>query len=631
MFYKKNVDYATLIWEYFQYQIGSRQTSAKRREQIPYPKFTKVIIHYFLSKHNSLPKRQVAFIHIIKYDSAMGNLKFVSKGKEFQEYGMSIPNLIMNDEIRNSAHYMTYLAMSTNTESPKETKGKGKGGKGNKKKATKEQARIEQAKEEPVVDDQDGMEQARGEKAKVQVPDSAVPNPSSSLTLSSAEYGNMFINENLYVSINDILKDISEPEIQSMVDVDHADVIEESIQANVFNEVKNQLPKLLPQVVSDFVKPRMESTVRDGPQKNPINLFKSSSSSTSIDSFTKYELKNMLYDKMQKSGSFNEHEKHLDLYNALIGSIHIDEAIAKGEIDLTKVLKNIIHDDKDEDPPAEDTVPKVAMGADETMKFEDDVVNVEEQPQDDVALKQDNSIWFKLGNKERKYASSLTKTKAARYELVGIEEIIPRLWSSVKEAYDKNVELGTHYWGPKLQLFYRSRNNATSRHEVFSRLKILSVIRISVDKQFGETDFSRLHPNEIKDMFLLYVQHKIHNLTDDDIVDLMIALRMFTRSIVIKRRVEDVQLRVESYLKKLNITMPQKTFDDISYKEPYTTVYEPKGVVYLNKSNRKRLMRADELYMFSDKTLKSVRDTLHEMLQNFVLGYNHAIPKRAWT
>ncbi|GJT04557.1 hypothetical protein Tco_0839019 [Tanacetum coccineum] len=127
--------------------------------------------------------------------------------------------------------------------------------------------------------------------------------------------------------------------------------------------------------------------------------------------------------------------------------------------------------------------------------------------------------YLKTGNKERKYASSLTKTKAAR-----------------------------------------SRNAATSRHEVFSRLKFFSVIRITVDKQFGygylkeiiirranqkeftfrEADFSRLHLKDIEDMFLLYVQHKLHNLTGDGIVDLMISLRMFTRSIIIKRRVEDV-------------------------------------------------------------------------------------------
>ncbi|GJU44846.1 hypothetical protein Tco_1202112 [Tanacetum coccineum] len=111
--------------------IDSRHTSAKRKEQMPYPRFTKVIINHFLTKHNTLPKRQTSFIHTIKYDSVLRNMKFMSKGEEHQKYGMSIPDSIMNDAIRRSKPYLTYLTMSTNTEVPKVGKGKGKGkGKG---------------------------------------------------------------------------------------------------------------------------------------------------------------------------------------------------------------------------------------------------------------------------------------------------------------------------------------------------------------------------------------------------------------------------------------------------------------------------------------------------------------------
>ncbi|GJU20187.1 hypothetical protein Tco_1153529 [Tanacetum coccineum] len=42
-------------------------------------------------------------------------------------------------------------------------------------------------------------------------------------------------------------------------------------------------------------------------------------------------------------------------------------------------------------------------------------------------------------------------------------------------------------------------------------------------------------------------------------------------------------------------------------------------------------MRADELYKFCDGTLKSVRDTLHERVQNFRLGYNKGMPRWKWT
>nr|GEX14596.1 hypothetical protein [Tanacetum cinerariifolium] len=67
-------------------------------------------------------------------------------------------------------------------------------------------------------------------------------------------------------------------------------------------------------------------------------------------------------------------------------------------------------------------------------------------------------------------------------------------------------------------------------------------------------------------------------------------------------------------------------------KEPCTILYKPRGVVYLNKSNCKFLMRDEELYKFSDGMLKPVHDTLNLMLHNFVLGFNNeSMPNGAWS
>nr|GFB09109.1 hypothetical protein [Tanacetum cinerariifolium] len=65
------------------------------------------------------------------------------------------------------------------------------------------------------------------------------------------------------------------------------------------------------------------------------------------------------------------------------------------------------------------------------------------------------------------------------------------------------------------------------------------------------------------DTLLLLVQKKLSNLDMDDRYDLGVALRMFTKRIVILHRVEDLQLRVESYQKKLNITIPETTKSNI--------------------------------------------------------------------
>nr|GFD28569.1 hypothetical protein [Tanacetum cinerariifolium] len=43
------------------------------------------------------------------------------------------------------------------------------------------------------------------------------------------------------------------------------------------------------------------------------------------------------------------------------------------------------------------------------------------------------------------------------------------------------------------------------------------------------------------------------------------------------------------------------------------------------------MMRADELYKFSDGTLKKVRDEIHHRVLDFYLGYNKEMSRRNWT
>nr|GFA65354.1 hypothetical protein [Tanacetum cinerariifolium] len=85
--------------------------------------------------------------------------------------------------------------------------------------------------------------------------------------------------------------------------------------------------------------------------------------------------------------------------------------------------------------------------------------------------------------------------------------------------------------------------------------------------KFKEGDVVDLHLNDIEDMLLLAVQHKLFHLDGSDIVDFIVALRIFTRSLIIKKRVEDLLLGVESYQKKLSIIIPQKNFPEIEFKE----------------------------------------------------------------
>ncbi|GJZ31086.1 hypothetical protein Tco_0576133 [Tanacetum coccineum] len=90
---------------------------------------------------------------------------------------------------------------------------------------------------------------------------------------------------------------------------------------------------------------------------------------------------------------------------------------------------------------------------------------------------------------------------------------------------------------------------------------------------------------------------------------------MVTRSIVIQRHVEDLQLGVKSYQKKLNITKPDTYRSDLKRRDAYTAYSNPRGFIYQNKDKKNKLMRIDELHKFSDGTLDDVRTALNDRLK----------------
>nr|GEY81313.1 hypothetical protein [Tanacetum cinerariifolium] len=130
--------------------------------------------------------------------------------------------------------------------------------------------------------------------------------------------------------------------------------------------------------------------------------------------------------------------------------------------------------------------------------------------------------------------------------------------------------------------------------------------------KFKEGDFKRLRIQDIEDMLLLLVQGKLTNLTVEERFAFNVSLRVFTRSIVIQRRVEDLQLGFKRYQKKLNLTKPDTYHSDLKCKEAFIAYSNPRGFIYQNKDKKKRLMRIDELHKISDRTLIDVRTTLDD-------------------
>nr|GEX62383.1 hypothetical protein [Tanacetum cinerariifolium] len=141
--------------------------------------------------------------------------------------------------------------------------------------------------------------------------------------------------------------------------------------------------------------------------------------------------------------------------------------------------------------------------------------------------------YLRGGASSRKYITSVTKTKAADYgHIKWIEDL-------------------------KRQYFYGFAVNRESTLDVYSKRRIIVVTDLKIvewhnykhlnwisvrrddDKiyKFKEGDFKRLRLQDIEDMLLLLVQWKLSNLTVEERFSFNVSLRMFTRSIVIQRRV----------------------------------------------------------------------------------------------
>nr|GEX72481.1 hypothetical protein [Tanacetum cinerariifolium] len=227
--------------------------------------------------------------------------------------------------------------------------------------------------------------------------------------------------------------------------------------------------------------------------------------------------------------------------------------------------------------------------------------------------------YLRRGTSSRKYTTSVTKKKAADY------------------GHIKWIE----------DLFYGFAVNRESALDVYSKRMIIAVTNLKIVKwhnykhldwisvrrdddkiyKFKEGNFKRLRLQDIEDMLLLFVQGKLFNLTVKERFAFNVSLRMFTRSIVIQRRVKDLQLGVEIYQKRLNLTKPDTYRSDLMRREAYTAYSNPRGFIYQNKDKKNRLMRIDELHKFSDRTLNDVRNALDDRLKGIRMQY---LPTIIW-
>ncbi|GJW75858.1 hypothetical protein Tco_0135228 [Tanacetum coccineum] len=326
--------------------------------------------------------------------------------------------------------------------------------------------------------------------------------------------------------------------------------------------------------------------------------------------FTEFELKNIPIYKMDKSESYLAAPKHRECHKGLIKSYDLDKTIfstygpksresqsssSKGTKSQQRSSGKFVQSEELEFEVADSDMPQ---------DQEENLGNDDEEPKEKVASKRD---WFtkpiqpqeptdpdwntfdelmstpidfstfimnglKINNltQETLLRPAFRLLKGTRSNSAELEYDFEECYKALLEKCNwENPEGGDYPFDLTKPLPLVMSGNLVTQVEVMRKhgygyLQEIVVRRADNDLyRFKEGDFLRLRINDIKDMLLLVVQNRLTNLSGDNVSDFAIALRMFTRSLVIQKRVEDLQLGVESYQKKINITKPETTKSSI--------------------------------------------------------------------
>nr|GEZ17759.1 hypothetical protein [Tanacetum cinerariifolium] len=138
--------------------------------------------------------------------------------------------------------------------------------------------------------------------------------------------------------------------------------------------------------------------------------------------------------------------------------------------------------------------------------------------------------YLRYGSKGSSPALSISKMKAASYRDFGLElpmseQIVIRIKAYSRYGYDYLSEIVL-------------RRADLQEHTI------------------AKKDFKNLYPSDFEDLILLLLQGHLDHLLGFDKRMLSTVVKLSTRNLVIRQRVEDFQLGIESYQTQLNLTKP---------------------------------------------------------------------------
>nr|GFA53777.1 hypothetical protein [Tanacetum cinerariifolium] len=416
--------------------------------------------------------------------------------------------------------------------------------------------------------------------------------------------------------------------IVAKLEKDVSDLKKIDLSAKALTALKTQVPFVIDNYLGSKFQDTPTVDLEQGSKKSALEILKIKREqaekqqkpkftikSTDKATLKEYDLKSTLYQSMHANNSFNKNPTNHQLYHALMEVLIEDEnAMDKGIADTVKDHKRKHDDDEDnddKDPPARPNQDKAPYKGSKTGKsiptketVEEpiakvvmdyagvDVVHDEDQPQDaskTKTKKAPNQVWFKqplrpptldpewntrhvvFDQPEQPWFNQMvfaTKDPLtfndlmanpidfSKYVLNGLK--IENLTLDILLGPAFNLLKGTCSSSIELEYNFQEYFNVLKNKLNWNNPKGPQIYK------FKECDFVDLHLNDIEDMLLLAVQHKLFHLNESDIVD------FYGPSYVHKKpNPQETCQRFTAWCRELleetEHHIPQKTFPEIKF------------------------------------------------------------------
>ncbi|GJU94501.1 hypothetical protein Tco_1319257 [Tanacetum coccineum] len=397
MYHNKTVDYIYLLWEDLVYQVENK--NSKKNNDIYYPRFTKVIVEYFMAKDQGIPRRNKMFWHYARDDFMFTIKQSASKSKgltvlskvaltEAQQMKIAIER----SKIQTHSSHASGLGDGVNIQSKVPDEHQGKDDEDNDEHDSEnnnddedddleniEEVHVTLTTEPPVVQQQSSSVSSYlvskfinpspdtsidsilnpnvqsdihvnvSVPATIEIPssDTTIPQPPIPIIQSQQQTHDTTTTTmpeiptlHLYLLKSNKLKEEAQAENDKFLKQ-----IDSNIKAIIKDQVKAQVSKIIPKV-EKYVTESLGAEVLARSSNQPQTSYAAATS------LSEFELKKILINKFEENNSMNRSDIQKNLYTTLIESYNSDKDLFALYGDVVTQKRGRDDQDKDEEPSA---------------------------------------------------------------------------------------------------------------------------------------------------------------------------------------------------------------------------------------------------------------------------------------